>query len=242
MAGESTNNSNVKYWLMIVGELLLFLFITGTMSRCNSNKVDVLENNIIAYKDSLKTVSSKNGELMSYKQTLILDNEAMRNELGITKNEVKELEKQLDSKIAQINRLNSKLELKDTVYMKSDTVYMSSDSITTKIFKWSDEWTSLTADITGKSIFDSNLSLYNVSMKVPIELGITNDYKIWAKSTNPNVIIEDITSVTLYGSNVYPKKKRFHHGISLGFGINYGILSKQIDFGPSLIYGFTYSF
>ena len=76
---------------------------------------------------------------MSYKQTLILDNEAMRKELGITKNEVKELEKQLDSKIAQINRLNSKLELKDTVYMKSDTVYMSSDSITTKIFKWSDE-------------------------------------------------------------------------------------------------------
>ena len=32
-------------------------------------------------------------------------------------------------------------------------------------------WTSLTANITGKSIFDSNLSLYNVSMKVPIELG-----------------------------------------------------------------------
>lgn len=242
MAGENINNSNVKYWLMIVGELLLFLFITGTMSRYNSNKVDVLENNIIAYKDSLKTVSLKNGELLSYKQILILDNEAMRQELGITKKEVKDLEKQLDSKIAQINRLTSKIELKDTVYMKSDSVYMVSDDISTKIFKWSDNWTSLTANITGKSIYESNLSLYDISMKVPIELGVTNDYKIWAKSTNPNVIIEDITSVTLYGSKIYPKPKRLHHGISLGFGINYGMLSKQLDFGPSLIYGLTYSF
>lgn len=241
MAGENINNSNVKYWLMIVGELLLFLFITGIMSRCNSNKVDVLENNIIAYKDSLKTVSLKNGELMSYKQTLILDNEVMREELGITKNEVKELEKQLDSKIASINRLNSLLSMKDTVFMKGDTVYIDND-ITSKKFGWSDTWMSFNADVTGKSIAESILSIYNFKAKVPIEFGITNDYKVWAKSSNPNFVVEDMTGTVIYGSTVYPKPKRFHHGISLGLGINYGLLSKQIDIGPSLIYGFTYSF
>ena len=241
MAGESTNNSNVKYWLIIVGELLLFLFILGIMSRCNSNKIDVLENNIISYKDSVEHVKLKNGELLTVKQSLIVDKETALNELNMTKNELKDLEKKLDSKIAQINRLNAQLELKDTVYMKGDTVIIN-DDITSKLFTWSDEWTSLTASVTGKSVAESNLFIYNFKVHVPLEFGLTDDYKVWAKSPNPNLIIEDISSATIYGSNIYPKEKRFHHGLSIGVGINYGIINRKIDIGPSLIYGFTYSF
>ena len=125
--------------------------------------------------------------------------------------------------------------------MKGDTVIIQNDS-TKKLFNWNDSWTSLTAEIIGKSIADSELFLYNFKVKVPLEFGITDKYKVWAKSSNPNVIIEDISSVTIYGSNIYPKEKRFHHGLSIGVGINYGIINRKIDFGPALIYGFTYSF
>ena len=116
------------------------------------------------------------------------------------------------------------------------------NEITHKKFSWEDEWTRIGAEIHGKTISDSELSIYDLKIKVPLEFGITDSYKVWAKSSNPNVVIEDISSATIYGSNVYPKKKRFHHGLSLGFGINYGILNKKFDIGPSLIYGFTISF
>ena len=241
MAGE-TSTSNTKYWLMIIGEAMLFLFIMTMMNRCNSEKVEVLETNIIGYRDSLKTVELKNGELISYKQSLILSNEALREELNMSKSDIKDLEKTLDSKIAQVNKLSSMLEMKDTVFMKGDTVYVNPDSTSTKIFKWSDDWTSLTVNVTGKSIIESNLSLYDFSIKVPLEFGITEDYKVWAKSPNPYLIIEDISSATVYGSNVYPKKKRWSWGLQAGFGAGYDIISKQFVVGPYAGVGIEYNF
>ena len=238
---ENTKVNNTKYWILLISEALLFIFIIGITYKCSSNKIDILENNIIGYRDSLEYSKLKNGKLLAAKQSLILDKENMLIELNITKNELKDIEKKLDSKVAQINKLNAQLELKDTVYMKGDTVIIQND-LTRKLFNWNDSWTSLTAEIIGKSIADSELFLYNFKVKVPFEFGITDDYKVWAKSSNPNVIIEDISSVTIYGSNIYPKEKRFHHGLSIGVGINYGIINRKIDFGPSLIYGFTYSF
>lgn len=241
MAGE-TNTSNTKYWLMIIAEAMLFLFVMTMMNRCNSEKVEVLETNIIGYRDSLKTEVLKNGELVSFKQSLILSNEQLRKELNMSKSEIKDLEKTLDSKIAQINKLNSMLDMRDTVYMKGDTIFLNSDSTSTKIFKWSDDWTSLTANVTGKSIIESNLSLYDFRVKVPLEFGITEDYKVWAKSPNPHLIIEDISSVTVYGSNIYPKKKRWSWGLQAGFGAGYDIISKRFVVGPYAGVGVEYNF
>ena len=236
------NSSNTKYWLMIIGEAMLFLFIMTMMNRCNSEKVDVLETNIIGYRDSLKTVKLKNGELISYKQSLILTNEALREELDLSKSEIKDLEKQLDSKIAQVNKLHAMLEMKDTVFMKDDTVYVNSDSTSTKIFKWSDNWTELTANVTGTSIIKSNLALYDFKVKVPLEFGITEDYKVWAKSPNPYLIIEDISSATVYGSTIYPKKKRWSCGLQAGFGAGYDVISKHFTVGPYAGIGVEYNF
>ena len=241
MAGEM-NTSNTKYWLMIIGEAMLFLFIMTMMNRCNSEKVDVLETNIIGYRDSLKTVELKNGELVSYKQSLILTNDALREELDMSKSEIKDLEKKLDSKIAQVNKLSSMLEMKDTVFMKGDTVYVNSDSTSTKIFKWRDNWTELTANVTGPSIIESNLALYDFRVKVPLEFGITEDYKVWAKSPNPYLIIEDISSATVYGSTIYPKKKRWSWGLQAGFGEGYDVISKRFVVGPYMGVGVEYNF
>lgn len=233
--------TTTQLWIIIVVQFLLFVSILGTVTQCSSNKIDILETNILGYRDSIKQVELKNGELLSSKQSLILTAEAMREELSISKSQIKELEKNLNSKIAQINKLNSQIELKDTVYMTGDTVYLENE-ITYKKFSWEDKWTRIGAEIKGKTISDSELSIYDLKVKVPLEFGITDSYKVWAKSSNPNVVIEDISSATIYGSNVYPKKKRFHHGIQLGFGINYGIIHGKFDIGPSLAYGLTFSF
>ena len=51
-----------------------------------------------------------------------------------------------------------------------------------------------------------------------------------------------MSTATIYGSVIAPKPKRFHHGIFIGFGVNYGIITNKIDIGPSFGYGFMYSF
>ena len=242
MLNRIFKTSNVKYLLMFISEAMLFLFIMTMMNRCNSEKVDILETNIIGYRDLLKTAELKNGELVSFKQSLILTNEALREELNMSKNEIKDLEKKLDSKIAQVNKLSSILQMKDTVFMKGDTVYVNPDSTSTKIFKWNDEWTSLTANVTGTSIIESNLALYNFKVKVPLEFGITENYKVWAKSPNPYLIIEDISSATVYGSTIYPKKKRWSWGLQAGFGAGYDVISKRFVVGPYAGAGVEYNF
>lgn len=230
-----------KSLITIIIEALLFLAIIFTINKCDSDKINVLENNIIGYKNKIEQAELKNGELLSSKQSLIMDKDALKEELDISKAELKELEKKLNSKIAQINRLNTQINVKDTVYLTSDTI-KNQDDILIKSFKWNDQYSSLSAKIKGKTIIDSELAIYDFNIIVPIEFGITNDYKVWAKSTNPNVTINDITSMTVYGSTLYPKQKRFHHGLTVGVGLNYGVVHRTVDFGPSFIYGFTYSF
>jgi hypothetical protein len=79
-------------------------------------------------------------------------------------------------------------------------------------------------------------------MNIPITFGVTDDYKVFATSPNPYVTFDDMTSATIYGSSIAPKRKQFHHGIFVGFGVNYGIITNKVDIGPSLGYGFMYSF
>ena len=46
----------------------------------------------------------------------------------------------------------------------------------------------------------------------------------------------------MYKSEIAKKEKHFHHGIYLGFGINYGIINKVLDVGPSFGYCVVYTF
>ena len=74
---KNTKVNNTKYWILLISEALLFIFIIGITFKCSSNKIDVLENNIIGYRDSLEYSKLKNGELLAVKQSLILDKENM---------------------------------------------------------------------------------------------------------------------------------------------------------------------
>ena len=233
---------NRKSWVIIVLEAIMFIILLGSIARCSFDKIDLLEHNISAYKSQIEYVELENSNLLIAKESLILSESQAREELEMTKEETRELKKKLGSAVAQINKLESLIELKDTVFMKGDTVYVDKNDNTTKIFTWNDQWTSLKAKVFGSSIQDSELLIYDLKMNLPITFGVTNDYKVFATSPNPYVKFTDMSSATIYGSSVAPKRKRFHHGIFVGFGVNYGIITNKVDIGPSLGYGFMYSF
>lgn len=230
-----------KSWIILIIEALVFIALLGTISKCSRDKIDTLEHNIGAYKNHIEYVEDRNENLLAIKSSLILSESKALGELEISKAEIRDLKKKLDNDIAYIAKLESQIALKDTVFMKPDTVFVK-DGTVVKSFNWTDEWTNIGASVSGNSIADSKLSIDRLSVDVPLELGLTDDYKFWVKSENPHVNFTDIKSVVIGNSSVKEKEKRWHHGISLGFGFQYGLFGKTWDFGPQLGYSIEYSF
>lgn len=231
-----------KSWIIIIAEAMIFILLMGIITNCSNQKIDLLEHNIGAYKNEIELVEAKNGELIAIKESLILSESEVREELNLTKLEIKELKKQLDDDIAYINKLEAEISIKDTLWLKPDTVYIKNDGTFVKTFEWKDKWTNINTTISGNSIMDSKLTLNHLNMDVPLELGLTDDYKFWVKSENPHVNFTNIKSVVIDESSIKEKEKRFHHGISVGFGFQYGLFGKTWDFGPQIGYSLEYSF
>ena len=75
---------NKKSWIIIIAEALLFVFILGMTTRCSNDRISNLETNIVAYKDEIESVTLTNGELLASKQSLILSEQQVREELDLT--------------------------------------------------------------------------------------------------------------------------------------------------------------
>ena len=230
-----------KYWIYIVLEAIIFIFIIGTMAMCNNNKTKLLEHNLDTYKDTVNIVKLENQELLSYKKTFILTEKELRTELDISKQEIKNLEKKLNSNIAYIAKLEGQINIKDSIVFKTDTIYITNNFVT-KNFYIKNDWLYMNAILSGSSIENSELTLDSINMLVPLDVGLTDDYKFWAKSKNPYLSITNINGGAVYKSEIAKKEKHFHHGIYLGFGINYGIINKVLDVGPSFGYCVVYTF
>lgn len=230
-----------KSWIILIIEALIFIALLGTVSKCSRDKINTLEHNIDAYKDRIEYVEDRNENLLAIKSSLILSEAKALGELEISKAEIRDLKKKLDNDIAYIAKLESQIALKDTVFMKPDTVFVK-DGTMVKSFNWTDEWTNIGVSVSGNSIGDSKLSIDRLRVDVPLELGLTDDYKFWVKSENPHVNFTDIKSAVIDNSSVKEKEKRFHHGISIGFGFQYGLFGKTWDFGPQFGYSLEYSF
>lgn len=234
---------NRKSWIIIVIEALVFIMLLGTVAKCSHDRIERLEHNVDAYRDTIEYVELQNSELLTAKQSLILTESELREELDISKKEMKDLKKKLGDDIAYIARLEAQIGIKDTVFLKGDTIFIDKiDSTITKTFNLEDDWLSIAANIKGNTIADSEMSINNFNMQVPLDVGLTDDYRFWVKTPNPYVTITDINAAAIHGSDVAKKDKRFHHGLHLGFGLQYGLIGKQLDIGPQISYGFTYSF
>ena len=84
-----------KSIISLIIEAVIFLGIISFGYQTISNKLKRSEQNIIAYKNQIEQLELKNGELLSTRDSYLMDKNQLEEELDITKKEIKELEKKL---------------------------------------------------------------------------------------------------------------------------------------------------
>lgn len=218
--------------------IALLVSLVGSIIRCRSLSSDLqnYEHNLSVSRDSIRILTLKNGEQLVTIGSYILEKKDLQNYLDISKSEIKELEKKL-GKISYISNIQSTTVF-DSIYIK-DTITVTPENIIKYNIAYSDEW----LRINGRSIIEGNYaSTYfdSITIRTPLTVGLTDDYRIWVKSSNPYINITNIEGAVVQGSRLNQKQKKFGLGISAGFGLQYGVQNKKIDCGPYVGIGFTY--
>lgn len=210
-----------KHWkdilvFVLFAVVIVLIMNTTCISRDNNN----MKNNIKALTDSVQVLETKNGELLYSKQSLILEKNELEKYIGISDKKIKDLEKTLNSKIAYITKLESKIKI-DTIYLK-DTVKIIEDT-TYIYFNDKNRWYSIDGET---KYFDckANTKINSLEMNVPILLTVTKDCKVGAMSENPYVKFDEINSAILEDA-ILKERTRKKWGVTIGVGpyVGYGV-------------------
>ena len=225
--------------ILLIIEALFLIVIFGAIKSCDNRKIDILEQNYKASKDTMEIIKLDNNKLLHEKSMYILSENELISQLNISKSEIKELKQKLQSSIEALANVDTKI-LIDTIYTTTDSiVYKDKDIIYD--FSYKDDWLSLN----GKTIFsqsNGSTQLYNINIPTPLRVGITKDYQIFVETENPYLYITNIDGAILDSSNFIKKKSHWTHGVQFGFGIQYGLFNKGFDIGPQIGYSLQYNF
>lgn len=229
-----------KSILLIIIEALVFIGILKYFTTQYESKIDVYEHNIEVSKGEIEQLKLKNGELIKTRDLYILDKKELQKQFDISKKEYKELQNKLNSSLAYISKIESNINI-DTIFCTKDSIVYVNDKISEFKFKYKDEWFNLDGTTINNG-GDVNTLLYNINIRVPIKLGIADNYKLFVQTPNPYVDFTNIEGSIVNGSNFYQKPKKWSYGIQGGFGIGYDMFSKQLTMGPYGGIGFQYNF
>ena len=97
-------------------------------------------------------------------------------------------------------------------------------------------------DFTFGKEFNYNTTIESLSMNVPLNVGLTNDYQIFVKTPNPYISFTNIEGAVIDNSILRPKKKRFSWGLHGGVGVMYDVIDKDIAIGPNASFGVHINF
>lgn len=221
-----------KSIISLIVEAVLFLGIISFGYKVMNGKLETSEQNLIAYKGQMEQLELKNGELITTRDSYILDKKNLEEALNVSKSEVKELEKKLNSSLAYIANMESQVRI-DTVTIVKDSIIYDEGDIAQIHFDYDDDWFGVkgTTDLTGPEI---TTSLYDIKMYVPIQWGMTDNYKIFVQSDNPYVSFTNLDGAVIDGSKLIPKQRKFGLSIQGGFGVNYDLIKKNLGVGPYL--------
>jgi hypothetical protein len=221
-----------KSIISLIVEAVLFIGIISFGYKVMNGKLETSEQNLIAYKGQVEQLELKNGDLITTRDSYLLDKKNLEEALNVSKSEVKELEKKLNSSLAYIANMESQVRI-DTVTIVKDSIIYDEGDIAQIHFDYDDDWFGVkgTTDLTGPEI---TTSLYDIKMYVPIQWGMTDNYKIFVKSDNPYVSFTNLDGAVIDGSKLIPKQRKFGLSIQGGFGVNYDLISKQLGIGPHL--------
>ena len=220
----------MKKICIIEGIIIVLFIIAGILYHTHHNAANkILEQNFKAATDTIEVLKLKNGELLYEKSAFILKENELQAQLSLSKDEIKELKKKIGG-INTITKIETQVEF-DTIYIKNNSIGPSRFS-----FEYNDNWLKLK----GLSSKDST-QIYDISVPIDLVVGMSKDYNIFVKTDNPYLKVNNIEGAVV-DRNLFEKKSSWSHGVSIGFGIQYGLGNKRFDYGPQISYGFTYKF
>lgn len=229
---------NKQTWILLGIEALMFIGLIIGVKSCDNAKINDIEQNLLASRDTIEMLHMKNGELVYEKSLYILKEKELLNQLDMTKKELDDVKKQIGQPVV-ITKVETKLQL-DTIWSTKDSIIYR-DKETIALFRYDDKWLSFD----GKTYINDSTSrtqINNINIPVPLTIGITEDYKFFASSKNPYLTITEINGAVIKDKSLNQQKKRWSHGISLSVGPQYNIINRNIDIGIQLGYGFHYNF
>lgn len=216
-------------------EAIIFIALLAVVWGYYSNQLDISDQNIKAFKGRLEQTELKNNELLASRDSYIATINDLEDLLDISKKEVREIQRQLDSKVAYIARLEQEVRVEYIEVVKDSIIYVdNSPQKAIASFHYDNEWISLFGEneFTFGENFNYNTTIKSLTMDVPLRIGLTNDYQIFATTENPYVSFSNIDGAAIDGRLLKPKKKRFSWGLQLGFGIMYDVIDKDVAVGP----------
>lgn len=229
-------NTIIKYWKNIIISILIIICIILIFSTtCSNHKNKVLNNNISALRDTVEYIELRNGNLLSEKQSLILDNQQLSEYLDLSKQDIKDLQKKLDSKLLYISELESNVSVHTVIC--HDSVYIV-DSVHYVDFSYSDNWIDLHGTTNLKI---PQTTINNLYINTPLTIGLTEDNKFFATSPNPYINITNINSA-IVDTKKTTKPKHWNLGVQVGVGAHYDIIDRHFGVGPYVGVGLSYGF
>lgn len=242
---EKKNFFDKKTILVIVITSLLFILLYSFTVRHYERKVDIYSQNLLASKTKIETLQLKNGNILHERDSYILKKNELEELLNIKKSELKEIEKKLESTITYISNLKGEVKVDTIITVKDSIVYKNPENATVN-FNYNDKWVSLlgTNSLTFEEglIKKSETNINNLSVQIPLKVGLTESYQIFVTSDNPYVSFSEIEGAVIDKTTLYPPKKKFSWGLQVGFGGMYDIIDKDVSLGPYIGGGLQINF
>lgn len=229
---------NKQTWILLGIEALMFIGLIIGVKSCDNTKINDIEQNLLASRDTIEMLHMKNGELVYEKSLYILKEKELLNQLDMTKKELDDVKKQIGQPVV-ITKVETKLQL-DTIWSTKDSIIYR-DKETIALFRYDDKWLSFD----GKTYINDSTSrtqINNINIPVPLTIGITEDYKFFASSKNPYLTITEINGAVIKNKSLNQQKKRWSHGFTISAGPQYNIITGKFDIGVQAGYGFMFNF
>jgi hypothetical protein len=224
---------NRKTLLSYLIEAAVFIIIIAFGWNYYNERLETTTQNLIAYKGQLEEVELQNKNLLVSKDSYIATINDLEEQLDITKKEAREIQRQLNSKIAYIAKIEQSVKVEYVEVIKDSIVYVNNQHAIAK-FHYNDDWMRFDGENEFQfgDNFDYITRVKNISITAPLTIGLTNDYQVFVTTPNPYITFTDIEGSVIENSVLKPRKKRFSWGVQFGFGTMYDIIDKNLSIGP----------
>lgn len=228
-----------KVWLAICGALILLLLALGLICGKMVSNRKVLDANLKAATEEMNQLKTKNGDLLVERQSYVGTIEELEGIIATNKGEIKDLQKRLDAKVLYISSLEAELQVKPSEVHDTTVVYK--DSTFMFAFQFKDQWYNV-AGHSDVNPLGAKTWMDNISMEIPLKVGLTENWEIFATTPNPYVTFSSIEGAVLDKSAYLQQKKVRRWGLTVYAGMNagYDIIGKGFYVGPGVGIGIGY--